>query len=64
MSDVEIRRRDLSKVRSRLRNKDRHNFHLTCRLFGFEQDWDLIKDGEVIARCSDKSRLLDFIEGQ
>ena len=58
--EFEIKRRDLSKYRTCLRKQDRHDFHLTMREFGFENDWDLIEDGKIIARCSDKKRLLKF----
>lgn len=61
--NYEVKRRDLSEARDRLRPKDRHGFHVTTRrLLRFEKDWDATVDGEVVARCSDLNRLLDFME--
>jgi len=61
---IERRHRDLSEVRSRIRKKDRHGFHIAVRTFEFDKDWDLIKDGEVIARASDIERLSNFARRQ
>lgn len=59
-SNIERRHRDLTETRNRLQKKDRQQFERTCIEFGFNRDWDLVEDGKVIARCSDKERLLEF----
>ena len=62
---IERRHRDLTATRNRLPKKDRHGFHRTTRvLLKLHQDFDLIEDGEVVARCSDIGRLEEFIRRQ
>ena len=57
---IERRHRDLANARSRVSKKNRFSLHTAIRTFRFDRDWDLIEDGEVVARCSDISRLEDF----
>ena len=62
---IEHRHRDLTATRNRLPKKDRHGFHRTTRvLLKLHQDFDLIEDGEVVARCSDIGRLEEFARRQ
>ena len=61
---IERRHRDLAEVRSRIGKKNKHSFHVAVRTFGFDKDWDLVEDGEVVARGSDFGRLENFARRQ
>jgi len=58
---IERRHRDLTAARNRLPKKDRHGFHRTTRvMLGLHRDFDLVENGEVVARSSSIGRLEEF----
>ena len=59
-AEFSIRRRQLPDYKRNLRRWDKQNFDITMHIFGYNKDWDLTIDGDLVARCTSRERLLRF----